>query len=61
MWRAVVELVSFFVLNIEVEGIWLEVALFVMGNVAFVLLDIVLTRFIVIYYRRLRPRLRFFK
>lgn len=58
---AVVELVSFFVLNIEVEGIWLEVALFVMGNVAFVLLDIVLTRFIVIYYRRLRPRLRFFK
>lgn len=58
---AVVEAVSFFILNIDIEGIWLEVLLFAVGNVAFVLLDIVLTRFIVIYRVRLRKKLRFFR
>ena len=56
---AAIAAVSVFVLSIPAERGIMAVALFVLGNVTFVLYDIALTRLITTYIRVIRPRFTF--
>jgi hypothetical protein len=42
-----------------VDGITVYVILFVLGNICFVMYDVLLDRFLIWYIVKLRPRLRF--
>lgn len=51
------EVISFFLLSIPFEGIWLLLTLYVLANPTFLLYDILLDRLLVWYEVRLRPRI----
>lgn len=52
-----IEAISFFVLSIPFEGIWLLLSLYALANPTFLLYDLLLDRLLVWYEVRLRPRI----
>ena len=57
---AAVEVIAFFVLNVETEGYIVEISLFLLGNLIFVIYDFLLTRLITLYLYKFRKHFRFF-
>lgn len=53
--------VSVYLLLLPIEGPLIAIGLILLGNLAFVLYDIALTRLISMYFYFLRPRFKFFK
>ena len=55
---AAVALVAVFVLMLPDSGEWLEITIFILANVTFVLYDVLLTRLTGVYFHKFRKRFK---